>query len=240
MSEFVQAVGTLVAAHTLLLDLVKPPLRKWPGGTSHSPTKTTQTPFQPYSPPLLSLFLPLVKVESLVWTRRGSGADVCPVRPLGTCRAPAHLLLKSPFTPTNLPPPALPSLSLPSPPTPLTPSSPTSPPCPPAQMCCSRVRAGRLSRRDPFTTRPPHTDCRLPPAGIGAPPSPLSSNWPEWPVWPAGATTHTGRLVMLLMETVFTGSADRYVAPINAADRNLQFQAATEKEEWHHPHLTTD
>ena len=169
MSEFVQAVGTLVAAHTLLLDLVKPPLRKWPGGTSHSPTKTTQTPFQPYSPPLLSLFLPLVKVESLVWTRRGSGADVCPVRPLGTCRAPAHLLLKSPFTPTNLPPPALPSLSLPSPPTPLTPSSPTSPPCPPAQMCCSRVRAGRLSRRDPFTTRPPHTDCRLPPAGIGAP-----------------------------------------------------------------------
>ena len=192
MSEFVQAVGTLVAAHTLLLDLVKPPLRKWPGGTSHSPTKTTQTPFQPHSPPLLSLFLPLVKVESLVWTRRGSGADVCPVRPLGTCRAPAHLLLKSPFTPTNLPPPALPSLSLPSPPTPLTPSSPTSPPCPLPR--CAAAGLGQVDCRgaipSPHGRRTLTVACR-PPASVLPPLVQLArvasvASWSNHPHWQAG------------------------------------------------------
>ena len=111
-----QAVGTLVAAHTLLLDLVKPPLRKWPGGRWPPPThpqKPLRLPFNPTTSLLLSPFLPLVEVQRLVWTRRVLGADVCPVRPLGTCRAPAHLLLKSPFTPTNLPAPTLPPPSLP-------------------------------------------------------------------------------------------------------------------------------
>ena len=138
-----------------------------------SPTKTTQTPLS--NPPALPCSLPpspLTQDVRLVGTRRAGGADVCPVPPLRTCRAPAHLLLKSPFTPTSLPPPFLPHPNLLPPPT--LPPNPISPPlpCPAAQIGCSRVKAGRLSqRRDPFTTRPPHTDCRLPPAGIGAPTS---------------------------------------------------------------------
>ena len=120
-------------------------------------------------------------------------------------------------------------------------SLPPLPHLPPAPLPrCAAAGLGQVDCRgaipSPHGRRTLTVACR-PPASV---PPPLSSNWPEWPVWPAGATTHTGRLVMLLMETVFTGSADRYVAPINAADRNLQFQAATEKEEWHHPHLTTD
>ena len=139
-----------------------------------SPTKTTQTPLS--NPPALPCSLPpspLTQDVRLVGTRRAGGADVCPVPPLRTCRAPAHLLLKSPFTPTSLPPPFLPHPNLLPPPTlPPNPISPSFSPAPAAQIGCSRVKAGRLSqRRDPFTTRPPHTDCRLPPAGIGAPTS---------------------------------------------------------------------
>ena len=153
--------------------------------TSHSPTKTTQTPFQPYCPPWLSPFLPLIEVERLMWTRRALGADVWPVQPLGTCRAPAHLLLKSPFTPTNLPPPALPSLSPPSPPTPLTLLSP------PRSPLCPLSRCGGAGKRQvdcrgaipsPHGRRTLTVACR-PPASVTPllPPPPPSSNWPEWP-----------------------------------------------------------
>ena len=58
-SWFVQAVGTVVAAHTLL-DLVKPPLRKWPGGRSaHLPLTHKNHPDSLYNLlPSLALSLP--------------------------------------------------------------------------------------------------------------------------------------------------------------------------------------
>ena len=80
-SWFVQAVGTVVAAHTLL-DLVKPPLRKWPGGaclvcTAPSrPLTHKNQPDSPFNvPPLRSPPLPHQDMRQ-VGRRRGLGADV--------------------------------------------------------------------------------------------------------------------------------------------------------------------
>ena len=88
--------------------------------------------------------------------------------PLRTCRAPAHLLLKSPFTPTSpastFPP--LPSTLLSS--HLLTLQLCPAPPQAPAQP--SRSLTGWTWQVDcpPFTAPAPHTDCREPRAGIGA------------------------------------------------------------------------
>ena len=88
--------------------------------------------------------------------------------PLRTCRAPAHLLLKSPFTPTS---PASPFPPLPSPLLSshlLTLQLCPAPPPAPAQP--SRSLTGWTWQVDcpPFTAPAPHTDCREPRAGIGA------------------------------------------------------------------------
>ena len=81
-SWFVQAVGTVVAAHTLL-DLVKAPLRKWPGGAAclvctapSRPLTHKNQPDSPFNfPPLRSPPLPHQDMRQ-VGRRRGLGADV--------------------------------------------------------------------------------------------------------------------------------------------------------------------
>ena len=194
-SEFVQAVGTLVAAHTLLLDLVKPPLRKWPGGRCPPPThpqKPLRLPFNPT--PLPCSLSSSLSSRWKAWCGQGEAQEQMsaqsdhlePVAPPHTCCLKAPSLPQTPLHPLS-------HLSLSR----LLPhhSLPPLPHLPPAPLPrCAAAGLGQVDCRgaipSPHGRRTLTVACR-PPASVLPPLVQLArvasvASWSNHPHWQAG------------------------------------------------------